>query len=90
MTDDNRGHPAHFDIQIDRVHYTVTEPVLDGAQLRALPSPPVSADRDLYEVRPGHDDLLIAEDQDVKMRDGLRFFTAPGHINPGSAAELPR
>lgn len=87
---DNSGHPAQFKIQIDRVHFTVTEPVLTGAQLRTLPSPPVPPDRDLYEVRPGQDDLLVADDQEVKMRDGLRFFTAPGHINPGSGAELPR
>ncbi|MFI0141452.1 MULTISPECIES: multiubiquitin domain-containing protein [Streptomyces] len=78
------GHGARFEIQIDRVHYTVREPELTGAQLRALVSPPVPADRDLYEVRPGGEDLLVADGQAVPMRNGLRFFTAPGHINPGS------
>jgi Multiubiquitin len=75
----------HFNIQIDREHFTVTEPKLTGAQLRKLPTPDVPADRDLYEVRPGEDDLLIGNDDPVQMRNGLRFFTAPGRINPGDA-----
>jgi hypothetical protein len=90
MTTEERGHPAHFKIQIDRVHYTVTEPALTGAQLRALPSPPIPADRDLYEVRPGQDDPLIGDDTKVTMHNGLRFFTAPGQINPGSTYAGPR
>lgn len=77
--------PVRYEIQIDRVHYTVDQSSLTGAQIRALPQPSVPADRDLYEVRPGEDDLLIGDDQEVKMREGLRFFTAPGRINPGQA-----
>lgn len=80
------GHDAHFEIKIDRMHYTVRQSELTGAQLRALVSPPVLADRDLYEVRPGGEDILIADDQEVRIHNGLRFFTAPGHITPGSAA----
>ena len=55
-----------------------------GAQLRALPNPPIGPDRDLFEVVPGGSDEKIADTQEVKMRDGLRFFTAPAQINPGS------
>lgn len=83
---ETQGHRAHYEIKIDRVQYTVREQELTGAQLRALVHPPVPADRDLYEVRPGGEDLLIADDQEVRIRDGLRFFTAPGHITPGTAA----
>jgi hypothetical protein len=90
MNTEERGRPVRFKIQIDRVHFTVDEPVLTGTQLRALPSLPIPSDRDLYEVRPGEDDLLIADDDKVTMRNGLRFFTAPGHINPGSSAEGQR
>jgi Multiubiquitin len=90
VTSEASAHPARFEIQIDRVRYTVTQHVMTGAQLRALPNPPVPADRDLYEVRPGGDDLLIGDDQKVEMRDGLRFFTAPGRINPGQNAETAR
>ncbi|MFL6238396.1 MAG: multiubiquitin domain-containing protein [Actinomycetes bacterium] len=72
-----------FHIQIDRGHYVLHVKEMTGAQLRALESPPIPADRDLYEVRPGHDDLLIADSDLVAMANGLRFFTAPGRINPG-------
>lgn len=74
----------HFNIQIDREHFKVTQPKLTGAQLRKLPNPDVPANRDLYEVRPGDDDLLIQDGDVVEMRNGLRFFTAPGQINPGA------
>jgi hypothetical protein len=88
MADDEhageRRPERHFNIQIDREHFKVEEPMLTGAQLRKLPDPDVSADRDLYEVRPGEDDLQIKDDDVVRMRSGLRFFTAPGQINPGA------
>ena len=74
-----------FQIQIDRAHFTVTESEMTGAQLRQVPSPPIGEDRDLFEVVPGHPDEKIADDQTVEMHSGLRFFTAPAHINPGLA-----
>jgi hypothetical protein len=84
-TEQNTDRPErHFNIQIDREHFQVTRPKLTGAELRKLPEPDVPADRDLYEVRPGEDDLLIEDGNEVVMRNGLRFFTAPGQINPGA------
>lgn len=77
-----------FHIQIDRAHYEVQEETMTGAQLRQVPLSPVPADRDLYEVRPGDDDLLLGNNDVVHIRDGLRFFTAPHHINPGAGAKL--
>ena len=79
---EERHHP--FEIKIDRTVFKVTEHFLTGAQLRLLPSPPIGPDRDLFEVVPGGSDEKIADTQKVKMRDGLRFFTAPAQINPGS------
>lgn len=83
--DQERRPERHFNIQIDREHFRVTEPKLTGTQLRQLPDTDVPADRDLYEVRPGEDDVLIEADDVVQMRSGLRFFTAPGQINPGAS-----
>ncbi len=80
------GHPnhdVHFQIQIDRKHYTVAEKQMTGSQLRALPSPPIGSDRDLFEVVPGGTDRKIGDAEVVEMRDGLRFFSAPAQINPG-------
>jgi hypothetical protein len=79
----NEGHPAQFQIQIDRAHFTVTKPELTGAELRNLPAPPIGADRDLFEVVPGQADRKIGNDEKVRMRNGQRFFSAPALINPG-------
>jgi Multiubiquitin len=92
MTSENTEHEKtekdkeHFQIQIDRVHYTVNVDTMTGAQLRALVSPPIGSDRDLFEVVPGGTDRKIENNDPVQLRNGLRFFTAPSHINPGSSA----
>ena len=83
-TSPGHGHEHEFHIQIDRTHFQVKQEELTGAQLRALPTPPIGSDRDLYEIRPGDADRLIGDGDVVEMRDGLRFFTAPKQINPGS------
>lgn len=80
---ESKGKKDKFNIQIDRSRYEVKSEFLTGAQLRALPNPDIPDDRDLFEVVPGGTDLKIETNTKVKMRDGLRFFTAPGHINPG-------
>lgn len=75
-----------YRIEIDRKHYDVSEHKLTGAQLRRLPNPPIGPDRDLFEIVPGHPDRKIADHEEVTMRNGERFFTAPAHINPGQSA----
>lgn len=72
-----------FAIKIDRAEYLVHERKRTGLQLRDLPTPPIGPERDLFEVVPGGSDRKIENDMEVKMRDGLRFFTAPAQINPG-------
>jgi hypothetical protein len=81
-------HPEHheFNIQIDRVHYTVHKHIMTGLELRHVPKPPIGPDRDLFEVVPGGTDRKIADDEKVEIRDGKRFFTAPAQINPGRPA----
>ncbi|HZM82220.1 MAG TPA: multiubiquitin domain-containing protein [Candidatus Limnocylindrales bacterium] len=77
----------HYNIQIDRQHYKVEMPTMTGAEVRQLPQPPIGPDRDLFEVVPGGPDRKIGDADVVEMRDGLRFFTAPGQINPGDGTE---
>jgi hypothetical protein len=77
----------HFQIHIDRVHFTVERDTMTGAELRALPTPAIGPERDLFEVVPGGTDRKIENDQPVLLRNGMRFFTAPSHINPGTARE---
>lgn len=81
---DNPGRgPKQFQIRIDRDHFTVEQDALTGAELRALPTPPIGPERDLFEVVPGGSDKKIEGATSVEMRNGLRFFTAPAQINPG-------
>lgn len=75
-----------FEIQIDRTHYRVTKDQMTGLEFRNLPEPPIGPDRDLFEVVPGGTDPKISNDQVVEMRNGLRFFTAPSQINPGTGS----
>lgn len=77
------GESKTFAIKIDRTEFHVHENQLSGLQLRNLPASPIGPDRDLFEVVPGGSDIKIGNDDVVKMRDGLRFFTAPAQINPG-------
>ena len=82
--DDAPGHGHDkFKIKIDREDFVVRQEFLTGAELRALPKPDIGPDRDLFEVVPGGSDKKIELTERVKMRDGLRFFTAPAQINPG-------
>ncbi len=74
-------HPIN--LQIDRVHYKVIQHEMDGAALRLVPETPIPADRDLFQVVPGGPDRKIGDADVVELRDGVRFFTAPGKINPG-------
>lgn len=89
MTNDQneaaRHEPHQFQIQIDRVHYTVTQHQMTGAELRHVPPTPIGPDRDLFEVVPGGPDLKIEDTKVVDIRNGMRFFTAPTQINPGYA-----
>lgn len=80
--------PPHeeFRIQIDRLHYTVTKSEMIGAELRSVPEPPIGPERDLFEVVPGQPDRKLADTDVAEIRNGKRFFTAPGHINPGTSA----
>jgi hypothetical protein len=77
------GHPHEFHIKIDRDQFTTTRTELTGSELRALPTPPIGNDRDLFLAVPGGSDRKILDDTMVPMKDGLRFFTAPAQINPG-------
>lgn len=84
MPQDEKPHGSQqFQIQIDRVHYTVTKEQMTGSELRSLPTTPVGPDRDMFQVVPGGQDKKIENNEVVEIRNGLRLFTAPAQINPG-------
>ena len=73
-----------YEIQIDRIMYTLTENRLTGFELRQVPDPPIPPSRDLFEIVPGRPDRKVENDDRILVQDGLRFFTAPSNINPGA------
>lgn len=72
-------------IHIDRSTYEVFRRKMTGLELRVVPSPDVAADRDLWLDVPDKRDLKVQDEDVVRLKSGMRFFTAPGRINPGSA-----
>ncbi|MGA2035714.1 MAG: multiubiquitin domain-containing protein [Thermoguttaceae bacterium] len=82
--DDNSGPDHSVTIKIDRETFQVRQEEMTGQALRLLPKPPIGPDRDLFEVVPGGSDKKIENETVVKLKDGMRFFTAPAQINPGA------
>lgn len=80
------GNPdeQRFPIHIDRDMFKVTATSMTGAQLRALPTPAIGSDRDLYLVVPGGQDLLVGDDQPIDLKPGTHFVTAPRAVTPGA------
>jgi len=80
------GHDK-FIIKIDKETFHVEKSTMTGHELRELRTPPIGPDRDLFLVVPGPaDDELIGDEQQVELKDGMHFFTAPSTINPGADA----
>ena len=80
--------PGGIVIRIDRREYPVPRDLLNdgkltGTAIRRLADPDIADDRDLFEVVLGGSDRKIGNDEEVAIRDGLRFFSAPARINPG-------
>lgn len=75
---------AGITIRIDRIDYELFKRKMTGAELRTVPSPDVAADRDLWRDVPDKRDVKVQDEDVVRLTNGMRFFTAPGRINPGS------
>jgi len=84
--DDHKDKPDSktVTIQIDRVNWVVPKGTMTAAELRNVPKPPIGSNRDLYEIRPNGDDKLLKDSDSFQTKEGLRFFTAPRQINPGT------
>jgi hypothetical protein len=75
--------PGKVPIYIDGTKYHPAAHKLTGAQLRLVPSPPVSTDRDLWLDIVDELDKLIDDGEVVELENNMRFFTVPRVINPG-------
>ncbi len=76
--------PKHFSIHIDRETFKVDQETMTGAELRALPKPPIGEDRNLYRVVPGGQDVKVNDRDVVDLKPGMHFVTAPKNVTPGA------
>ena len=77
--------PRAITILIDRVAYDTIAGKTTAALIRTIPNPDVAEDRHLWLDVPDGRDLKLADDKEINLKDGMRFYTAPGRINPGSS-----
>lgn len=89
MTNEDRQPrgPKQVEVTIDSEIFSVPKAEISAHELRALPDPDIGPDRDLYlEASGNQDDDLIEDDGVIKLKDKMRFFTAPASITPGHVA----
>lgn len=70
-------------IIVDRKPVHLDEQPANADALRAALGIPI--DRDLFLDGKDGDDVLIEGSSHIELRSGMKFFTAPRHITPGSA-----
>ena len=80
-------HSGKTPIYIDGTKYHPEGDKPTGAQLRLVPSPPVSTDRDLWLDIVDELDRLIEDHEVVVLENNMRFFTVPRVINPGQVID---
>lgn len=77
------GHDHPFPIFVDKQKFEVTGNQITGAAVRALPTPPIGPERDLYLIVPGGEDELVGDTESVAIKPGIKFMSVPRHITPG-------
>ena len=75
---------------VDRQCFRVRCGDYTGADIRSWTDPPIGANSDLWHVRPGYPDDLVADDDVVTFdRSGFRFYTGPRFINASDDRTAP-
>ncbi|MEJ7786643.1 MAG: multiubiquitin domain-containing protein [Solirubrobacteraceae bacterium] len=88
MAKDDETKKSHeATIHIDKGKFKVTQERMTGAELRALPAPPIAVTFDVYlEVSGPGADHKVDDGEPIEIKDGMHFFTAPRAITPGRAS----
>jgi hypothetical protein len=82
---DAAAHQPTIRIHIDREPYTEHERDVTGAELRALPTPPIDENFDLWlEVRGDHEDQPVTPSTVVGLKEDMHFYSSPATISPGT------
>ena len=77
--------PERITIQIDRVHYEVDVTQMTGSSSANFRSRRSGRTATCSRWCPATPTARSGTDEEVELRNGTRFFTAPAHINPGRA-----
>lgn len=82
---DAAAHEPTIRIHIDRNPYTVHRREMTGAELRAVPTPPIDENFDLWlEVRGDQEDQAVTPSTTVTLKEDMHFYSSPGTISPGT------
>jgi hypothetical protein len=79
----SKGKDHAFPIFVDKQKFEVTGDKITGGAVRALPTPPIGRDRDLYLVVAGGEDELVDDAESAAIKPGTKFMSVPRHIAPG-------
>ncbi len=82
---DDKGGRRQIKVVIDRVKYRAPARAMTGTELRLLAEPEIGSDRDLWRDIVDELDDVVENDEVVQLEHGMRFFTVPREINPGTA-----
>lgn len=83
------GEQGLVSITLNGLTFRVEGAAITGAALRALPTPPVDPDYDVFRVDAGGTDLLVRDQEVIEVEDGDGFFTVPRLILAGFAETPP-
>ena len=89
LPDANGGERADDDgditIYIDRSAFRVPRRAVTGEALRALATPAIGGEYELYQVsHGGESDRLVDNEEVLELEDGSQFFSAPRMIMAGT------
>jgi hypothetical protein len=78
------GEDGEITIYIDRNAFRIPRGAVTGGTLRALATPAIGGEYELYHVSPGSEpDRLVHDEEVVELEDGSQFFSAPRMITAG-------
>jgi hypothetical protein len=80
---ENADAAQHPIISINGSSYRAPGRLMTGAELRQLPTPPLTGDVDLLFTRTAEDDLFVDDGQIVELTDGAAFVAVPRTILAG-------
>jgi hypothetical protein len=81
-------HQHEIPITIENHHVKAPKTPMTGEELRHLVQPPIPENLDLYLEQPGRGkDPLIGDREELNLKPGMHFYTAPKTVNPGFVAD---